>query len=106
MQTVVKSSKAGENSMRVIAVANSKGGSGKTATVFNLGAELARRGEKVLLWDVDPQASLTDCFKVQYPAHQIYTDDALATEKIDVTQAPVQVADNLSIIPTTKALGG
>jgi chromosome partitioning protein len=92
--------------MKVIAVANSKGGSGKTATVFNLGAELARRGEKVLLWDIDPQASLTDCFKVQYPIHQVYTDDALATDKIDVMNAPVRIEENLHIIPATKALGG
>ena len=92
--------------MKVIAVANSKGGSGKTATVFNLGAELARRGEKVLLWDIDPQASLTDCFKIDFPSHQIYTDDALATDRIDVIQAPVQVKENLFLIPATKGLGG
>lgn len=92
--------------MKTIAVANSKGGSGKTATVFNLGSELARRGENVLLWDMDPQASLTECFKVQYPSHQIYTDDVLATEKIDVTKAPIQVAPGLSLIPATKELGG
>jgi chromosome partitioning protein len=92
--------------MRVIAVANSKGGSGKTATVFNLGAELARRGEKVLLWDIDPQASLTDCFKIPYKPSQIYTEDALATDKIDVTQAPVQMCENLYIIPATQGLGG
>jgi len=92
--------------MRVIAIANSKGGSGKTATVFNLGAELARRGEKVLLWDMDPQASLTECFKVTLPSHQIYTDDILATDKINVTQAPVQICEKLFLIPTTKGLGG
>jgi chromosome partitioning protein len=92
--------------MRVIAIANSKGGSGKTATVFNLGAELARRGNRVLLWDMDPQASLTECFKISFATHQIYTDDALATDKIDVTLAPVAISPNLFLIPTTKGLGG
>ncbi len=92
--------------MKVIAVANSKGGSGKTATTFNLGFELARRGEKVLLIDVDPQASLTACFKIGFEQHQLYSDDILATEKLNPNDAPVQVGKNLYLIPATTALGG
>ena len=61
--------------MTVVSVINYKGGVGKTTLTANIGAELAYRGRKVLLVDLDPQASLTFSFYMPDEWEKSLADD-------------------------------
>ncbi|WP_419960482.1 ParA family protein [Psychrobacillus sp. BM2] len=91
---------------RIIAIANQKGGVGKTTTSVNLSACLAYLGKKVLLVDIDPQGNASSGVgvnkgEVQQCIYDVLIDDVSVKETIQETKV-----ENLHIVPATISLAG
>lgn len=86
---------------RIIAIANQKGGVGKTTTTINLGAALAEAGHSVLIVDLDPQGNASTGLGIEPEQREMTTYELLLEEAtLDETIQPTG-EKNLSIIPAT-----
>ena len=91
---------------RIIAIANQKGGVGKTTTSINLSASLAAKGKKVLVIDTDPQGNTTSGFGIEKNEleNTIY-ELLLGESKLEDCIIPLKF-DNLSLVPSNVNLAG
>lgn len=90
--------------VKIIAVHNQKGGVGKTTTTTNVGFELARKGYKVLLADLDPQATLTSALGVTDPEETVFSALQGAVDGKE-TQLPwIWLQENISLCPSCRKM--
>jgi len=94
----------------IVSSLNQKGGVGKTTTIFNLGGQLTKEGYRVLLCDVDPQASLSQGFFGPEVVRSLPKESCVAALFDDAGVVPVEAlirptnVTNLSLIPSARHL--
>ena len=93
------------NACKIIAVANQKGGVAKSTTSYNFAACLSEAGKRVLLVDLDPQASLTILYGIDQPDELEFTICDLmktcAEEKEMATDACILHEHTVDLIPSS-----
>jgi chromosome partitioning protein len=90
-----------------VAIANQKGGVGKSTTAINLGAGMALQGERILIVDLDPQGNTSSGLGIDRAAIELSTYELLVDDDVSVADVlePTSVRD-LHIIPATIELAG
>ena len=91
--------------MKVFAVANQKGGVGKTSVAVNLSATLAHYGQRVLLIDLDPQGNATTGSGIDKSGVERTVYGVLLGEH-DVTDARVRAEGGYDVLPSNRELAG
>lgn len=96
----------GQMGPRILAIANQKGGVGKTTTAINLGTALAAVGERVLVIDIDPQGNASTGLGIDETMRSVASYHVIAQM---ATLAQAQMSTNvpgLSLVPAVKELAG
>jgi chromosome partitioning protein len=94
------------NRPRILALANQKGGVGKTTTAINLGTALAAIGERVLIIDLDPQGNASTGLGIEQSARRVSTYDVLAEHAPLETAILETAVPGMAIAPSTLDLLG
>lgn len=90
---------------KIIAIANQKGGVGKTNVAFNLAGALAEYGEKLLLIDLDQQGNLSSAFLDKIYELDYTITDLFLEESLDISQVIQKTSfENIDIIPSNISL--
>ncbi|WP_298962923.1 ParA family protein [uncultured Methylobacterium sp.] len=92
--------------LRILAIANQKGGVGKTTTAINLGTALAAIGERVLIVDLDPQGNASTGLGIDRHQRRLSTYEVLAGEADLAEAVQATAVPRLSVAPSTMDLLG
>lgn len=96
----------GSQALRVLAIANQKGGVGKTTTTINLGTALAAIGERVLVMDLDPQGNASTGLGIAPETRRRTSYDVLAGEASVIESALPTAVPGLYVVPANADLVG